>query len=267
VNPIHPPGRTAKNESFLIVLLVFLFTLRFYLPSPAGDWILPVAALVTLAAVFKRLTFATLTGVVTVLFLAVYAVPVLIGLWPLSGVVAIGVYAGIVVPADRLRHSSGWARWGSLRPVDFVLCAGISVATALALWAWILLTRPDLSALISSVPDAPASIIIAIGLLFTLFNSFVEEVIFRGVFMYSLEAAFGSLSVALILQAVFFGLMHIRGFPSGPYGIVLAAAFGLVLGYLRIRTKGMLAPWAAHAAVNGMMYAYLVYQAYKITEV
>jgi membrane protease YdiL (CAAX protease family) len=40
--------------------------------------------------------------------------------------------------------------------------------------------------------------------------------------------------------------------------MVVAGLIGLGFGYLRIKTKGMLAPWLAHAFVNALMYGYIV---------
>jgi len=115
----------------------------------------------------------------------------------------------------------------------------INQAQELRLHGWIEITDPDLSDLIATVPDAPVGILALFGLLFAVVNSFFEEVLYRGVFMYALEAAFGSPAVALILQAVFFGLLHVQGFPRGVSGMVLAGVFGLALGYLRIRSRGI----------------------------
>lgn len=76
--------------------------------------------------------------------------------------------------------------------------------------------------------------------------------------MNALEATLHSPRAALLLQAAVFGLIHVRGFPSGASGMVLAGIIGLGFGILRQRTRGILAPWLAHAIINALMYAYLV---------
>ena len=39
--------------------------------------------------------------------------------------------------------------------------------------------------------------------------------------------------------------------------MLLAGAVGLVLGLLRLKTRGLLAPWLMYAVANGLMYVYL----------
>ena len=86
---------------------------------------------------------------------------------------------------------------------------------------------------------------------FAAINALIEEIIWRGVEMAALEAAFGVGVLALVLQAVQFGLAHYRGgFPNGWSGVGLTFLFGLAMGWLRMRTKGLLVPWVAHAAAD-----------------
>jgi uncharacterized protein len=51
---------------------------------------------------------------------------------------------------------------------------------------------------------------------------------------------------ALLLQALAFGAIHIRGFPRGWFGVGLASIYGLLMGVIRRRAGGMFAPWIAH---------------------
>jgi membrane protease YdiL (CAAX protease family) len=90
------------------------------------------------------------------------------------------------------------------------------------------------------------------GVAFALLNSAVEEAIFRGIFLQALDSAVGPGTSSLVIQAVFFGWLHYSeiGFPKGLAGVAMASVYGLLLGYLRYRSQGMLAPWLAHAGTD-----------------
>jgi membrane protease YdiL (CAAX protease family) len=81
---------------------------------------------------------------------------------------------------------------------------------------------------------------------FAALNAAFEEIIWRGVVMDALEAAVGRGWCAWLLQGIGFGVWHYAGFPSGWVGVGLATIFALMMGMLRMRGRGMLAPWIAH---------------------
>ena len=100
-----------------------------------------------------------------------------------------------------------------------------------------------------------------------------EELLFRGVLLGALLRGF-STKVALLIQALLFGLWHVMssfglashneglravlgtGWLATVGGIALAVIVtgtaGLLLGWLRIRSQSMLAPIALHWAANGV---------------
>ena len=61
-----------------------------------------------------------------------------------------------------------------------------------------------------------------------------------------LENIFDRTLITILLQAVFFGLLHFRGFPGVILGIGLNTGYGVVLGILRHASRGLLAPILAH---------------------
>jgi hypothetical protein len=81
---------------------------------------------------------------------------------------------------------------------------------------------------------------------FAMLNAAVEEAAYRGVFLHALDRSLGPGFAALLLQALAFGAIHIRGFPRGWPGVGLACIFGLLMGVIRRRAGGMFAPWIAH---------------------
>jgi len=92
----------------------------------------------------------------------------------------------------------------------------------------------------------PLGVLIVGGLIFSMANAAVEEAAYRGVFLHALDSSLGPGFAALLLQALAFGAIHIRGFPRGWLGVVLACIYGLLMGVIRRRAGGMFAPWIAH---------------------
>jgi membrane protease YdiL (CAAX protease family) len=67
---------------------------------------------------------------------------------------------------------------------------------------------------------------------------------------FNLEATIGLRIAGLVLQAVAFGALHVTGFPRGWVGVALATIYGLMMGAVRRRSGGMLAPWIAHVLTD-----------------
>jgi membrane protease YdiL (CAAX protease family) len=86
----------------------------------------------------------------------------------------------------------------------------------------------------------------------------MEEIVFRGVFMQALDSAFGADGMSVTIQAWLFGAMHYReGFPNGGWGLAMACVYGIMLGTIRRRSKGMLAPWLVHAWADLVIFVIL----------
>lgn len=256
---IQPPDRTGRAGTILIICLITLFTLYIYVPSALGPWILTAMVTLLVAAWILRIAQAVHVGLLGFFTLVCMSIPALATAWPSSILLAIALYGMIVATVPWLRRSAGWIRPGHLSRSDLLLVLILAILTALVLLGWIVLARPDLSDLVETVPDAAPLTLVFFGFLFALINSFGEEVLYRGAFMYALESALGSETAALLTQAMYFGLLHINGFPRGPSGMVLAALFGVVCGFLRLKTRGMLASWITHFIVNALMYLYLAH--------
>jgi membrane protease YdiL (CAAX protease family) len=181
--------------------------------------------------------------------------------WPLRAFVPVAVYGLAVLIVPSLRQSLQWLRPGVwTRRVGVELLAVVLVSTA-GLWGWYYLAKPSLALFALAVPSWHPVLVALLGLGFALVNAAVEEAIFRGVAMQSLEAALGRGAWSLVLQALPFGALHLLGVPGGPIGVAMAAAYGVMLGWLRRRSQGMLAPYLAHVladvAVFGMVCAEL----------
>jgi uncharacterized protein len=164
-------------------------------------------------------------------------------------ILAVGLlgYAGIVRMVSWLRGAGTWARWGSFDAGVCLLSVGAWLVAAAALFSWYLLLHPNVADIVKAyVPAVPVGLLIGGAVIFAMLNAAVEEAAYRGVFLHALDRSLGPGFAALLLQALAFGAIHIRGFPRGWLGVGLACIFGLLMGLIRRRAGGMFAPWIAH---------------------
>jgi membrane protease YdiL (CAAX protease family) len=173
--------------------------------------------------------------------------------------IAIALYGLILVLAPRMRSAANWLRRGAIDRVVVGVAGGFVLLAGAALLIWYQLFRPDLSDLFAQfVPDLPLGLLLLGGVAFAMWNAFIEEVAYRGVLMEALEWGLGSRWVALIGQAVAFGTLHINGFPRGAVGVLMATIYGLMMGVVRMRSRGMFAPWVAHVVTDVIIIAILL---------
>lgn len=162
--------------------------------------------------------------------------------WPLLAVVA-GVIA-----ASRLR--APWLARGDTSAAIVAWIVAAALASGVALVAWWAILRPDLSglALPPWVRPLPPVAIAGLFLLWSSLNAIAEEFFFRGVMQHALARAFGR--AGIVIQALPFGLAHLHGVPGGAAGVLLATIYGLMMGALRQRARGLLAPCIAHVVAD-----------------
>lgn len=88
----------------------------------------------------------------------------------------------------------------------------------------------------------------------------MEESVFRGNVMDALDSAFGPGRASIVLQAAPFALLQFHsGFPSGNWGVALAFIYGLMLGAVRRRAKGMFAPWLTQVGADSVIFIILAW--------
>ena len=195
--------------------------------------------------------------VLTVLLYATVAAGVF-GLWPLPGLVAVLVAWWLARRSARGALWQSWLRRGRATPeLPWLMMTTIAV-TAAALVAWQRLFDGRLPpAYVEAAAGRPLWLLVLAGAGFSLVNAAVEEAIFRGVLQTALERVSGPV-VAVVVQAVAFGLLHVVGVPTGVIGALMAGAWGLLLGVMRWRTRGLLAPYLAHVAADATIFLMLL---------
>jgi len=159
------------------------------------------------------------------------------------------------LPFPFLRPQFSWFRLGKPDQVSWLLVILTSLISALALILWALWSDylGIASSMLSTFRHVPPWFMLLVGIPgFALLNAFSEEVVYRGVLQDALEQNFGERqSLILIAQASAFAAAHyMGGFPNGKLGYLMTFVYALMLGYLRDRSRGLLAPYLAHVAAD-----------------
>ncbi|MET1004768.1 MAG: CPBP family intramembrane glutamic endopeptidase [Propionibacteriaceae bacterium] len=155
--------------------------------------------------------------------------------------------------STRTRPGAPWLRPGQ-RPdlTVLILAASTVVAAGGALALWTVVVSPAAPPYLAQLQQYPVALAILGVIGFALVNPVWEEALFRGVILEDLTVLWGA-GPAVVAQAVLFGAAHWAGFPSGWVGTLMAATWGLVLGILRLRSRGILVPYLVHVTANAVI--------------
>jgi membrane protease YdiL (CAAX protease family) len=148
-------------------------------------------------------------------------------------------------------------RLGRLTRSDVLAILGVALVSAIFLLAFRALMPPHQFLGDQLITQIPAWLLALGGVIFATVNAAVEEMLFRGAILHHLGHALGAWP-AVALQAVAFGVLHLHGYPYGPVGVALATVYGLLLGAVRLRSNGLLAPWVAHVVADGVIFVFIV---------
>nr|WP_321492735.1 CPBP family intramembrane glutamic endopeptidase [uncultured Desulfobacter sp.] len=165
----------------------------------------------------------------------------------------------IVLLFPDLRQSYMRLQRGEInKDVFLVMLATIFIST-LALIGWCWLLKPDLSIYFGQIPNMPLILIPLAGLAFSVLNAVMEEFVFRGIIMNGASNAFKTSTISVLFQAVAFGLFHYHGgFPNGIIGASLTFVYGVLLGYIRNKSQGMMAPIVTHIFADLVLFSILI---------
>jgi uncharacterized protein len=253
---------TSRSEALASAALLAAVSVFIAVPLASEIELLALAGVGACAAlVAKR------TGHRGALQIAVFATLLALTWWLPFGFsqvaygLALVAYAVAVTFSPSLLGGLGWLRRGKLSREALLLIAGAIVTSSTALLAWHTLMRPDVRDIITQFfPSTPVPWpLLALGAVaFSMLNAAVEEGAYRGVLLHSLTDATGNVTLAMVVQATAFGVAHLHGFPRGAVGMGLAGIYGLMIGAIRLRSRGMLAPWLAHVAADMTIVGILV---------
>ena len=184
-------------------------------------------------------------------------IPVFRG-WPWVWLAPFIAYFVLVVSVPRLRRSMAWLHAGRLSSASIAVTIAVMVLTVLSLVLFHTTVHPDVRGYRAAIPFGVLGGVVMAGVVFTIVNATLEELVFRGILFDALQSQWG-VWVTLAATALLFGVGHVRGYPSGVVGACLAALFGLAMGVLRLWTGGLALPILAHMAADATIYGILVH--------
>jgi membrane protease YdiL (CAAX protease family) len=245
-----------RGDAPIVLALTALLTIVSLVP-PAGTASAAAVAVLafTLIAWKRRAPGASSLGLLFVTCLAL----ALAGFGPQQVVfgLAFAVYAVVAARVPWFREAANWFTVGRLNRNMMAWGAACAAISGAALLLWYLTARPDLGDLVRRfIPGWPLSLLVPAALVFSVVNAAAEEAAYRGVLLAALDQARITARAALALQAVAFAALHFRGgFPRGMVGVVLTFAYGLLLGELRRRSGGLMAPFVTHVLTDIVIVA------------
>jgi CAAX protease family protein len=257
---IGAPPRSSRFGALVVIALILIWALHNVSPDFLSNW-LPFRALILMLplAVISRSVYAVHLNLLFLCLLLIKFFPHF-ALFPFTYLTAFAVYAYVVVFIKELRHSVGWLRLGRFTPNVWALILATVVISCLALILWVHFLSPDLSRYRDLVPNTPLPLKLLFGFGFCTFNAAVEEIIWRGVMMEALDSAFGPSLLATLIQALSFALAHyLGGFPNGLTGSVMVFIYGIMLGTIRRKSKGIVGCWLAHSTADFTIFCLILY--------
>ncbi|HET6418931.1 MAG TPA: CPBP family intramembrane glutamic endopeptidase [Geobacteraceae bacterium] len=255
---INPPRRSTAAGAAIICADVALLCALMLLPGDTRQWTAAALALLAVCAVVLRSVRAVHLSLFCLLWAALPLVFPASRPWPFSLIIPVAVYGVTAAALPPLRRSFGWLRRGRPGYDILVPMTATVVLSGIALVIWYVAAKPDHDQFLRYMPRMPVWMFPLAGLGFAMGNAALEEAIFRGIVMDALDSALGPGPASILLQSVPFAILHLSGFPGGGWGMAMVLVYGLALGSIRRRSRGMLAPWLTHVAADGVIFAILV---------
>lgn len=224
------------------MLSLFAYSLSISFLKADDRWIGLLIEIVLVAfAMVRKERRLVLLAFVSASILVLTLIPIT-SQWPLPSLLATGAIGGVLwfkkIPFLKAESQI-------LDRREILLSLLVTALSILGVLLWFLILKPSLEQTPFHLPLLSKPLLVLFLILFSAVNAFAEEFLFRGV---ALEALMISQApwIANLLQAIAFGFLHYAGFPFGFVGMIMGFLFGLMMGYLRLRTRGLLSPWMAH---------------------
>jgi CAAX protease family protein len=254
---IHLPPRSSRRGIIIIFSATLILTIVSF-SGRASIWVVALSFILVAASVLlHELQAFHLTWFTTAFVTAPYVLPSLHG-WPFLLFIPLLGYCALALAVPKLRSTICYLHIGRLSRDVILLGLFIVIISCIALSAWYRAIGPDLTVPLSHFPHMSVWMFPLAGLGFSLGNAAIEEFVYRGIILQALDSAAGSGFLSLLVQAWLFGALHFReGFPNGTLGVVMTVVYGIMLGGLRRRSQGMLAPWAVHVIADCVIFTIL----------
>lgn len=248
---------------FLVVIPVgpTMPAARFVGGRTVGLLILLLEGLAVAIAVYRRdrpllgsAVMLVLISVIALAFAAVRKLNVLTWIWSFYVLAPVAFGASTVFFPSIGAATRQWLRFGSVdRNVRKRIGLVVAVMYVIMLTG-VAVLRSDMTHQPLIRSGLPMIALVFVGIAIAAVNAGTEELVYRGLVMHSLDEGIGAGWPSLILQAAAFGTFHFNSTEPGLTGVAGAALFGLMLGWLRRSSRGMLAPYIAHIAVDLLIW-------------
>jgi uncharacterized protein len=230
---------------FLIVVLTGIFI---HYNEPVYNWLTVILFMAALAYFYK--SKISLFGPVLFFTLAFLAAMLPFARLGLLMILPLIVYVIIISLAKPVKSQTHWLKLGKIDKTTWLFGLMIIVITSIVLVLWNMIINPNISDIMAIIPKWSFGNLLLLGIGFALLNSIIEESIYRGIIWDAAATFSGNIKLIIITQSVLFGVAHIQGFPRGTLGVILAFFYGIILGIVKNRTKGLLAPIIFHFAAD-----------------
>ncbi len=174
--------------------------------------------------------------------------------WPISFIIPILIFFGVIFRLKIRGYEFELIELGELNKNTLLMILPTIVLSSLGLILWVILAKPDLSASKIILPSDSIVLLVISGLFFSVFNAIWEEIIFKGVLWNGAKRLGSSFLVLNLFQSILFGVMHLNGFPRGIVGAFLAGMYGLLIGFIRKSSNGLLAPVITHFFADATIF-------------
>ena len=252
------PPQSSLVESLIIFTAIVVLSAFMVLPRTFAVWAASILALLTVFAISFRFIQAIHLLSFSLLWLTLPLLLPVLGFWPQILLLPIIIYALVVTAIPNLRRSVLWLRAGRLTSDIILLILATVVLSSITLVGWYLQFQPNISSHLVMIPKLPMGLLPLACLGFAMLNAAMEEIVFRGIIMQALDSALGAGNLTVVIQAGSFASFHyLAGFPNGVWGFAMVFVYGFMLGMLRRRAQGILAPWIAHVLADITIFAIL----------
>lgn len=261
-------SKSRLNCLILLAAIALANATEFY---DIGSWRRPLfATLLLISIVVGSQTRSWATLGCTLLLFSLHFYGLVVPHWfhalPVFGFLLPFLFTSAILLAfPPTRDYFGWFSRGKIDRTSVVMLILTSVfsVAALILWAFWTNNLGYGAVFVKAFGATPRWQIFTVFIpAFALANAFAEEVVFRGLIQESLSRVFRNTYLVLILQASAFAAAHFSGgFPNGYLGYLMTFVYAMMLGYLRKRSNGILAPYVAHVIADTTIAGLLVYLA------
>lgn len=247
--------KTRNMFNNLLSILNIIATFFYFYSQSQILWILVGIQIIIIIYFLKN----EISYFVHSLFWPIFLASLLVLPWPIAFIFPIILYLLLIMLNNKFKNEIQWLKIGHINKTTIMIMIPTIIISSTALILWVFLCKPDLTDAMKMIPTKSVIGIIIIGLLFSVFNSIWEEIILKGILWNGLELFISNILLINLFQAVLFGVMHFNGFPRGLIGAILAGLYGLLIGFIRKYSKGLLAPMITHFFADATIFGILIF--------